>query len=305
MRMGERRMTTVLGVVVGLALLAGLATLGVSTFLTRPGVPLDPYLPNEQALIDLGLSSTPGPDQPQGPVAVDRVLVDKAATYVQFHLTVPAVPRHDLGYPSLDISDDQGTLLSSDPVPEGGSFYPVPRPGWTLPFPLPSWVPSWVPRQPQTFYRGDVILGALPTTVRVATLKFSRFGTVETVRVPLDLRALAHQRVAHPNMQARAAGLTLTLRDLDFTHLTYTYTPQGGGGVDAQGVWLTDGHGSHVSLIRLGTGRCTYDTGGTTCRDTWAFSPQRPGTHLMLTIPTIEFSGGRKNGPWRFSSIVP
>jgi hypothetical protein len=38
-------------------------------------------------------SGTPGPNQPAWPIAVDRVLVDGAATYVQFHrltLTIPA-----------------------------------------------------------------------------------------------------------------------------------------------------------------------------------------------------------------------
>jgi len=56
-----------------------------------PGVPLDPGIPNEQAVIAAGLSGAPGPGQPTRPFAVDRVLVDGAATYVQYHRSGPAL----------------------------------------------------------------------------------------------------------------------------------------------------------------------------------------------------------------------
>jgi len=52
---------------------------------TSTGLALDPNIPNERALIALGLSGAPGPGEPTHPIAVDRVLVDGAATYVQFH----------------------------------------------------------------------------------------------------------------------------------------------------------------------------------------------------------------------------
>ena len=70
-----------------LLLVAVAAGIALLTRLAVADVPLDSHIPHEQALIDVGLSGVPGPDQPTAPIAVDRVLVDGAATYVQFHRT--------------------------------------------------------------------------------------------------------------------------------------------------------------------------------------------------------------------------
>jgi len=75
--------------VVGLLMLLVAAAAGIALAL-RPAaasVPLDPGIPNEQALIARGLSGMPSPGQPATPIAVDRVVTDGAATYVQFHST--------------------------------------------------------------------------------------------------------------------------------------------------------------------------------------------------------------------------
>src|SRR4051794_12818714 len=66
-----------------LLLAAAVLALGVglaASALRRPASPLlDPHIPNGQALVAMGLSGRPGPDQPAGPIVVDRVLVDGVA----------------------------------------------------------------------------------------------------------------------------------------------------------------------------------------------------------------------------------
>jgi hypothetical protein len=76
----SRRFLVEAGLVL-LSILVGSALLGARV-LTQPTVPLEPHIPNEQMLIAQELSGTPGPNQAAWPIAVDRVLVDGAATYV-------------------------------------------------------------------------------------------------------------------------------------------------------------------------------------------------------------------------------
>jgi len=202
--------------------------------LVRPaaGVPLDPHIPHEQALLDAGFAGAPGPDQPDAPVAVDRVLVDGAATYVQYHTSVPVgTPTYPM--PALPIlADGRGV-----PVPVwGGDRFSTgdvsSAAGWTLPVALPAWVP-WHPTTVRRFY---AVLPPLPAPARATTLRFCLnvgqrgCSPVETILVPLDPRAAALSRRAHPGTTTHAAGVTLALRDLGVTHLTYTYTyaPHGG-----------------------------------------------------------------------------
>ncbi len=198
-----------------LLLVAVAAGIALLTRLAVADVPLDSHIPHEQALIDVGLSGVPGPDQPTAPIAVDRVLVDGAATYVQFHRT--------------------GSLSSqSDPIPAifdaqiYGAYYDgfSSSSGWTLPLALPSWVP-W---HPPTTQHGYAILGPLPASAHGVVLQFdgpgrlNGLGRGETVRVPLGSVALTRWRITHPGLRARDGGIALTLRDLDFTHASYTYT---------------------------------------------------------------------------------
>jgi len=121
-----------------LLLLLGAATTGLSLTLrpTLLGVPLDPGIPNEQALIARGLSGVPGPGQPASPIAVDRVVTDGAATYVQFH-TIRSLGRLSDVLPQL--SDDSGV-----PANYGGSASTGDgTPAWARL--LPTWFP-WRPR---------------------------------------------------------------------------------------------------------------------------------------------------------------
>ncbi len=274
---------------------------------SRAAIPLDPHIPNGQALIDLGLSGTPGPGQPSRPVVVDRVLVDRAATYVQYHLLGSGMQSDPLP-PLPTLTDDHGVMVRGG-APGGSTSFS----DWPFPLPLPAWVP-WHPR---TIQRAYAILGPLPATVHAAVLHFDGLGGLggsgagETVRVPLDLRALARRRVIHPNKRVGARGLTLTVRDLDFDHLTYTYVLSGHAVAAPRGAYVTDltGRAIRMPVSEVGAS-CTSDRSRTRCSIQMILPLQRPGTRLTLTIPTfliLRFQGAPAplHGPWRFSFVTP
>jgi len=304
----QRLRAALLGAALLLLLVAAAVGLALAARPTTAAVaPLDPNIPNEQALINAGLSGTPGPGQPAAPVVVDRVLVDGAATYVQFHLTGHGGQPD---YPTFTLSDDQGDAVA------GGSNGTVPSSDAALPFPLPAWVP-W---RPSTIWRGVDILGPLPATAHAAVLQFTIPGsltsltTYKTIRVPLDLRALARRRVANPNTTVRAASLTLTVQDLDFTHLTYTYALPGNSDAFAARPQFVNSSGRVVSMIEIRS-ECSGSVSGTNCTETWAFPPQQSGTRLTLTIPAFHVAVNHLGrglqrlrlvrGPWRIPFVVP
>ncbi len=305
----QRRRAPLLGA--GLLLLLVAVAIRVA-LLTPPAVaavPLDPNLPNEQGLIAAGLSGTPGRGQPTGPIAVDRVLVDGAATYVQYHTAAPAGSQGD---PLPTLSDDRGVPIAGD-VHSGVTF----SSGWAIPLPLPSWLP-W---HPQTVRHGVVVLPPLPPTARAAVLRFGGAGTPsgpgggETVRVPLDLRPLARRHVAHPGTTARAAGLTLTVRELAFSHLSYTYVPPPGapsGFGGPSSAVLADAAGRPVPAVMLDSECASNSIGqpGMRCDARLVFPPQHAGAHLTLTISAFWIYGARGGqrllrGPWRLPFVVP
>ena len=202
----------------------------------------------------------------------------------------------------VDVSSDQGGAANT-----GGSGGFHPSDNW--PFPLA--LPAWVPWHPLVTWRGFEIAGALPPTARVAIVHFMNPrgpggpggpGAGETVRVPLDLRALVRRAVALP--LARARGLTLTLQEADFTHLTYTYDLPPNGNASAPRLHLAVRGGRTVPAREIGGG-CSGDSSGMSCTTRVVFPPQHAGTRLTLTIPTFQINGRFINGPWRFSFIVP
>jgi len=315
--------------------------------LVRPaaGVPLDPHIPHEQALLDAGFAGVPGPDQPVAPVAVDRVLVDGAATYVQYHMAVPVgTPAYPM--PALPIlADGRGV-----PVPvSGGDRFSTgdvsPAAGWTLPVALPAWLP-WHPTSVRRFYAA---LPPLPAPARAATLRFCLnvgqpgCSPVETILVPLDPRSAALRRRAHPGTTTYAAGVTLALRDLGVTHLTYTYTyaPPGGAPYPAlprialptpgRDVFtplpdaLRDAAGQLVPAVARPT-VCATRPRLLRCAVTLVFPPQPPGARLTLTIRAVQLDplglrGARlgspkaqlgsptvprpTRGPWLLPVVIP
>lgn len=289
--------------VAGLALLL-VAAAAALALMARPASresALDPNIPHEQALIALGLSGAPGPAQPTHPIAVDRVLVDGAATYVQFHLTGdwggPGEPRAPQGNPDPILSDDQGTLIDSG---TSNSLY-LARPTLRL----PSWLP-WRWRLPAD-WRGDTIGAPLARTARVAIVRFGAHGGLgagEVVRVPLNLHALARRRVSFPNARVRVAGLVITIQEFDFTHLTYTYTIPGGSSAFPQSNHLTDGRHVPVPVATV-NGYCSGDTSRMACAEIEAFPPQQAGARLTLTIPAFLANNRTLRGPWRYSFVVP
>jgi len=308
--MTTRRDQRALPLGVGLTLFLAAALAGgiglASRASARLSAPLDPNIPNEQALIDAGLAATPGPDQPTRPVAVDRVLVDGAATYVQYHFTAPGALEKGL-YPT--ISDDRGATIGANGL---GGYWSSPQAplGWIIPFTLPAWIP-WRPPQPSTVWRGYYLIHPpLPATARIAVLQFGGddlSGVVETVRVPLDLRALARRSVAHLSTRVRASGLTLTLRDLAFAHLTYTYRLPPDTPTDRAHVQLVDSAGRIVPTTPLDPD-CTDDSSGTNgriCTASVVFPPQRRGVRLTLTITALPVGNRLGRGPWRLALVVP
>jgi len=310
-----------------LVLVALAAGVALAVHPSPPGVPLDSGIPNEQALIDAGLAAVPGPGQPTRPVAVDRVLVDGAATYVQYHMPAPG-PSGTPGFPFPTLTADRGAPVTVDFSGGVSSMS-----DGTFPVPLPAWLP-W---HPPTVRRGYLILPPLPPTARAAVLHFGAPGgppgpgAGETVRVPLGPRTRLLSRVAYPGTTAHAAGLTLTLRTLGPAHLTYADAPPGGarspaslsssfssfsattpGGAapnpDGQ---LTDRAGHPLPTVTLRT-TCAADALGLRCATTLAFPPQPPGTRLTLTVRTLP--GGTpfppatplpRHGLWHLSLTIP
>jgi len=290
----------------GLLLLLAAAT-ARSTAPARPtatNVPLDPNIPNEQLLIARGLSGVPGHGQPAAPIAVDRVVTDGAATYVQFHSTVPlgkdfsAIP---------DLYDDKGTLINYG----GEGSYTGGISLWARL--LPPWFPWHPPARP---LHGVATLGPLPPTARAAVLRFfiTNGGTsgrpaTETVRVPLNLAALRQQR-AYAGPLVQRAGLQLRVAAARDTGLVLGFSPFG----DTRDVTLTDAQGYAVPL-RAVAGGCSVnsftDVAPLACRQVWAYSPQPPGARLTFTIRSFAatsnaaVSNAVGTGPWRLSVVIP
>ena len=319
-----------------LLLVAAAAALAL---LVRPAaavVPLDPHIPPEQALLDAGFAGAPGPDQPDAPVAVDRVLIDGAATYVQYHMSVPVgTPTYPM--PALPIlADGRGVpvlVWGGDRFSTGDVSSAA---GWTLPVALPAWVP-WHPTTVRRFY---AVLPPLPARARAATLQFCLnvgqrgCSPVETILVPLDPRAAGLSRRAHPGMTTHAAGVTLALRDLGVTHLTYTYTyaPHGGPSyrvasryqVPTEDLFaplhdaLRDAAGRAVPAIARPT-ICATGAHVLRCATTLVFPPQPPGARLTLAIRAVQLNPfgfpKTRSGPmivprptrglWRLPVVIP
>jgi hypothetical protein len=287
-----------------ITLAAGLCALGfLGSVQVRPGgqpaIPLDPAIPNESVLIARGLSGVPAPHQPNTPIAVDRVIADGTATYVQFHLLAPPAPHADY---VPELFDNSGAFVNAD----GRSSALTPQ--WALPIlarvPV-SALPSWLPWRPPVVLRGVAILGALPLTAHAAVLYFQNG---ETVRVPLDLSALRRSRVYRGPL-VRQGELAMQISTARDTGLTVDYAPLG----VMRRVTLTDAHGRMVPL-RLVVTDCSGPrvTGSAlACRGMWAYPPQRHGTRLTLTIGAFDTTGQgalaqkMPGGPWHVSLTSP
>jgi hypothetical protein len=289
--------------VVGLLLLLVATAAGIA-LAVRPvaaSVPLDPGIPNEQVLIARGLSGVPGPDQPTAPIAVDRVVTDGAATYVQFHFhTTAALGRFPEVFP--DLFDDTGARATGGGEASWGDGPRGPRGplGWTR------FLPSWVPwRPPPGPLHGVVTLGPLPPTARTAVL---RFITGETVRVPLNLAAL-RQRRAYRGPLVQRAGLQLRIAAARDTSLVLGFAPFG----ETRGVTLTDARGRVAPLNTKGSGcgGSGFADTGLACRQVWTYPPQSRGAQLMLTIrsfaatPNAAVSNAVGAGPWQLPVVIP
>ena len=200
------------------------------------------------------------------------------------------------------ISDDRGDALTARSAGAGPQ-----QPAWPWSLPLPAWSP-W---HPPTVARGFAVLGPLPATARVAILRWPYTTPPEIVRVPIDFHALARRRTTYSGARATAAGVTVTLHDLNFTHMTYASTspPNSTVFIPSGSAWLSDVRG-HRQTVASGGSTCGDSGGSMTCSGSMTFTPQRAGAHMTLTIlytQSLGLSGTRQvlHGPWRFSFVIP
>jgi len=279
----------------------GVALAATATVLARPPVidsALDPSIPNAQTLIARGLTGTPGPGQPTAPIAVDRVLTDGAATYVQFHSTTALGHAPDT---IPELYDNTGALVNY-----GGSATTAPTDATWARF-----IPWWFPWHPPTGpLRGVVTLGPLPLTAHAAVLGFMNG---ETVRVPLNLTALRHihtyrgQLVQRNNLQFQVAAVW-------DTRLVLGFSPVG----SLRGVTLVDEHGHGVPLKTVSSGGCSsagfpdIHNVQLACRALWAYPPQPHSSRLTLVIQSfvtdsssVSIVNGVGPGPWRYTFTMP
>lgn len=278
----------VAGAALAVLIMAAIAGGGLVRPASSAAPPLDPAIPDERLLLARGLAGVPGPGQPTYPLAVDRVLTDGAATYVQFHVTGP------LGSPPAlipELSDDTGAI-----VPGWGAAGFTPS---GLAFPLPAWLPWHPPR----VVRGYAILGPLSPQAHAAVL---RFVSGETVRVPLDLAALRHPRAySSPPMQRGALQFqVVAAREMS---LLLDFSAAGG----LRNVTLTDARGHAIPLHRLLVGCGDPVAGGPLpCQEAWAYPPQPAGARLTLALQAVGPTPGTGTqaanaGSWRLAFTVP
>jgi len=286
--------------VAGLLLLLVAAAAGIALAVrpTAAGIPLDPTIPNEQALIARGLSGVPSPGQPTAPIVVDRVVTDGTTTYVQFH-SPAALGRLPDVIPML--YDDTGALINDG----GGASTGTEPLDWTR-F-LPPWVPWHPPLGP---VHGVATLGPLPPTARAAVL---RFQNGETVRVPLNLSALRHVH-AYTGPLVSRAGLQLRIAAARDTGLVLGYglpaNPMAFG--EVRGVTLRDARGRAMP-VTMQSGACTSGGGlpdvQLACRQVWTYPLQPRGARLTLLIRSFAASAGSPGlvslGPWHLSFVIP
>jgi len=290
----QRRRALLLGTGFLLLIVMVIASISLVVRPAATGVPLDPRIPNEQALIVRGLSGVPSPGQSVSPVAVDRVVTDGAATYVQFHMVWSAGRFPALAVPTVSLSDDTGTAASAS----YGTNINLSPSDWVPP--LPAWFPWHLP----VLVRGVMMLGPLAPTARAAVLHFS--SSSETVRVPLTLTVLRHVR-AYSGPLVQRNGLQLRVAAARDTGLVLDFSPFG----IPRGVMLTDARGRVVPLramFRACSGSGFADV-RLACRWVWAYPPPRRGARLTLTIrsfaadsPSADPPGAVVNtvgaGPW-------
>jgi hypothetical protein len=291
MAVAGHRVVVALGLGMGALLVAAAVASGVQARMaSQPTIPLDPAIPNERVLIARGLAGVPSRSQRTYPIAVDRVVTDGAATYVQFRIT------GSLGrFPNVipDLYDDTGAAVNYG---GGAGLSPA---GWTLP------LPSWVPWHPPVVRRGYATLGPLPLTARAAVLRFMNGATV---RVPLNLTAL-RQRRAYSGPLVQRNGLQFQVAAARDTGLVLSFSPFG----DLRGVTLADARGRAVPLRAVSSGCSSSGFADVhlACRAVWAYPPQRRGTPLTLTIQSFaaDSSGAVANvvgsGPWRYTFTIP
>jgi hypothetical protein len=271
-------------------LLAGIAIAVVALVArtVQPAVPVDPNVPFGADLVAAGLSWSPlaGAAASQG--TVERVLMDGAATYLQFSVAGNAGSPPDLPAPRLSADRggwvDAATGLQADGPTRSLGFLP----GW---LPLKhAWIWHFVATYP------DVP----PLDTRHIEVTFAAGGQVE---VPVDLRALRHLAVWHPRTTARADGRTFSLDAVGTRFITGTSDWLSAGSPTVLDAVLLVA-GQRISLPAI-DGECSLGVQpGWRCTTTWAHPARWPGAHAVLTI-TQDLAGAATIGPTQRPVLGP
>ena len=266
----------------------------------HPAGAADTDIPFEHSLAAMGLVATPGPDQPSGPVTVDRVVVDGEHTYIAYHVKQPWHSE----FANFTITAIPGGWLNT-----GSS---------TACAPAKSLLPDWIPwRQSATLNCLSQFESVAPST-RAVRLQISlqqiplhfHSGAAAvtlsqgTVYVPLDLHALRQRQSVPLHGTASAGGVTVSLGHL--------YLWPVGGYLEGQvtGPFNSVPEVPHAyvngrEVRNIGGGDCSNDS----CPETWILPHVPHGTHLALVIPQVLVQqtsvASRVRGPWQIAFTVP
>jgi hypothetical protein len=275
---------------IAVVLLAGIAvtTVVLVARAVQPAVPSDPNVPFGADLVAAGLSWSPVTGAPTSQGTVERVLMDGAATYLQFSVAGTAGAPPDLPAPRLSADGGAWVNAATGLQADGPTRSLGYMPGW---LPLKhSWIWHFVATYP----------GVPPLTTRHIEVTFAGG---EQVEVPVDLRALRYLSVRHPRTTARADGLVFTLDAVGTRFITGTSD------------WLSAGSPTVLDAVLRVAGRrillpvidgdCSLGAQpGWRCTTTWAHPARWPGVRAVLTI-TQDLTGATTIGPTQRPILGP
>jgi hypothetical protein len=277
-------------------LIAGIA-LAMVVLLARamqPVAPVDPNVPFGADLAAAGLSWSPAAGARQDQGIVERVLMDGAATYLQFSVAGYAGAPPDLPAPRLNAEGDAWVNAASGLQADGPTRSFGFLPGW---FPVKrTWIWHFVATYP----------GIPPLDARTLEVTFEGG---EQVTVPVDLHALRRLTVWHPRALARADGLVFTVDAVGARFITGTMDWLSAGSPTVLDAVLLVA-GQRVPLPVIG-GTCILGSQpGWRCTTTWAHPARWPGARAVLRV-TEELTGATGPtqhpvaGPWEVPVGLP
>jgi hypothetical protein len=300
--MNERHTWIWAGAVVLVAVVAGALSLIVLVAHTAPITTVEDQIPDEPALLAAGLSGVPAPHQPSGPLQVDRVVVDALHTYVSYHYTID--PGNGfVPLPILSLYDGRGRFVSAS----GATRCERTGTAWAI--------PPWLPWRPSaTIHCLDQEDTPMPVTAQAAEVEldpqlapvvlpgFPAPSRLETVRVPLTLTGLLHERATQPQILTTSRALSLTLAAVTngpaFSEVTFSFQSPVQR-IDRAMLRVESGAGAPVQLQDP---ICDERA----CTQAGAFATQRTGARAIITVSRVKAgSSAAVTGSWQFAFTMP